>query len=82
MGATDAGVAAIMKRVIRHIMSAEVAPDLFFRPVSDGVDFHQPELGVPLDLERDDSSGSLVAADARDPCGQLAELLPERFDLP
>ena len=48
MGAADAGIVLIVKRVVWHAVIVDVAPNLPGRPVHDGIDLDQAELSVPL----------------------------------
>jgi hypothetical protein len=72
MSATYARVTAVVQNVIRRLVRADVVPDLIGIPVSDGIDFHQPEFFIPLDFAGVSASGCLIAADAGDPGLQLA----------
>src|ERR1700760_4448031 len=47
-GAADAGIALGMQRIHRHIMSAEVIPDILLRPIRERVEFLQPVLRIPF----------------------------------
>src|SRR5271155_1986212 len=81
MRAANARIAPVMKGVIRHIMGADVAPDLIGSPVGNRVDLYQAKFCIPFNFARSRPRGSLVAANARDPRPQLAQLATQRFDL-
>jgi len=64
VGATNARVALIVQRVIRHVVLMDVAPHLLRIPVHDWIDFHQAKFGIPLDLVSGSAVQCLVPANA------------------
>ena len=81
MRATDARIILIVKRVIRHAVFPEIAPNLLRSPVGERIHFDQSKFRVPLDLAYGFTRRGLVAADAGDPCVQFLELAAERLNL-
>src|SRR4029077_14654307 len=79
MGASYARVIAVVQRVIRDVVLANVMPNLLGRPVRDRVDLHELELRVPLHFAGRGSCGGLIPADCCDPRPQLGEFLFKRF---
>src|SRR5690349_1006282 len=65
--AADAGIAAVVQRIIGDIVLGDEVPDILFRPVQERVDLHQLELGIPLHDGRLASVRGLVLADGADP---------------
>lgn len=65
--APNAGIPAIVQRIVRKIVVMDIAPDFRVRPVGERVDLDQVKLRVPRDLESAGPGRSLVATDAGDP---------------
>src|SRR5579871_2871433 len=81
MRAADAGIAAVMQRVVVEPALVDVAPHLLRCPVGERVDFDQVELGVPSEFLRRGTGGGLFAADAGDPGTQSRQLAAQRLNL-
>src|SRR5579883_1895469 len=73
--AADAGVAAVVERIVRDVVGEQVVPDVLVAPGSDGVDLDQLKFAVPLDLAGVSARRSLVTPDGGDPCAQRGELV-------
>src|SRR5262245_17262177 len=67
--ATDARVALVVKRVVRHVVVNDELPDVVLGPPQERVHFHEVELGVPLDHASGMAVLGLVAANSADPRG-------------
>src|SRR5690242_18147968 len=65
--AADAGVPLGMECIHRHIMSAEVIPDILLRPIGEGIEFLQPVLCIPFFHSDIAPSGRLATAQPGDP---------------
>jgi hypothetical protein len=81
MGASNAGIPAIMQRVVGKVVVVDITPDLRRAPVGERVDLHQMKLCVPVYLKRAGPLRSLVATDTGDPRPQLRKLLSQGFYL-
>jgi hypothetical protein len=79
--AADRRVAAIVQRVVRHVVGVEVTPDVVVGPRDERVDLDQAELLVVLDDARAGALGGLVAADRRDPGVEADQRVLQRHDL-
>src|SRR5262249_39756974 len=65
--AADAGIAALMKGVVGHVVGAQVLPDLLGRPARKGVHLDQFEALVGLHHAGPGPVPGLIAPDRRDP---------------
>src|SRR5271157_5571212 len=81
VGASNARITLVVKRIVRYVVRPDVVPHLFPFPVGQGVEFDQAKLGIPLELARVGAGRRLVTADSRDPSVKFTELLGERLDL-
>src|SRR5215469_6926500 len=81
MSAANARVVEIMQRVVRNTVLVNVVPNVLIRPVSNRIDFDEPELPIPFNLFRGSPEYSLIATDRRDPGSQFCELLFQRLNL-
>jgi len=69
--AADGRVTAVMERIVRHVMGANVGPDVLGAPIGERVEFGEAVRGVEL-LERQVASRDrLLAPLAGDPRGSL-----------
>ena len=75
MRASDAGIMAVVQRVVREIVFADVLPDSVVSPVCQGIDLQQVKLFIPLYFAGAGTSGSLIATDGRSPRPQPSQLL-------
>lgn len=82
MSATNAGIFAVVQRVVWRVMLADVLPYLLGIPVGEGVNFHQTKFFIPFNFAGAGTGSGLIAADAGDPGPQFAQLATQRFDLP
>src|SRR5450755_1526683 len=60
MGAANAGVVAVVQRIIRNVVLVNVTPNHWGRPISQRIDFYQLKLDVPLNLSGIGADRSLV----------------------
>ena len=67
MGASNAGIIAIVQRVIWYVVLVDVTPDHFGSPVCNGIDLDQLKLRIPFQLVSVGSRGGLISADRSDP---------------
>src|SRR5258708_7113675 len=81
MGAPNAGISAIMERVVGKVVVVDITPDLRRAPVGERVDLHQMKFCVPVYLKRAGPLWGLVAADTGHPCPQLRKLFSQGFYL-
>src|SRR5215471_18473597 len=65
--AADAGIILVMEGIIGNIMLRDEGPDVLFGPTEQRIDFHQRELGIPLDNAGSSTVGGLVAANGANP---------------
>src|SRR5690606_13175169 len=87
--ATDADEAALMQRVERHVVRAQIVPDLGARVPGERVELDQARALAAFEavVELDDGQVAarpriLIAALPRDPCTQRLEVAPQRGHLP
>src|SRR5689334_10424600 len=78
--AADRAVALVVEPVIRHVVLAEVAPDLHFRPGGERIELLQAVHRVELLLGQLGAPGRLLAALAGDPRPLAGERELERLD--
>ena len=81
VSAADTGIALVVKRIVRYVVRPDVVPHFVPFPVSEGVEFDQSKLSIPLEFARVGAGRSLVATDAGDPGVEFTELVGERLDL-
>ena len=67
--AANTGVAAIVERVVWHVMLSDVLPDVRVGPCRQGIELHQLKLVVPLHQTGMGAGWRLIPADAGDPGG-------------
>src|SRR5579864_6708421 len=79
--AADAGIAAIMERVVRYRMLADVTPDVLVGPVGQRIEFLQAVLRVPFLNCQVAASHRLGATLAGDPRVLAGERASQRLDL-
>src|SRR6056297_3414909 len=65
--ATDAGIAAVVQRVVGNVVVRDHRPDVFLGPIRQRADFYQLKLVVPADDRRLGTIGTLVATDRAGP---------------
>ena len=76
MRAPDAGIIAVVQRVVGKVMSADVLPNFFRSPIGQRIDLHHTKLHVPPELAGTGALRRLIAADGGEPGAQLGQLLP------
>src|SRR4029079_309081 len=81
VGAADRRVAAVVQRVVRNAVLADVVPDVALRPVGQRVQLPQPEALVPGELRGALAVARVTAADAGNPAVDRGESLAHRLDL-
>src|SRR4051812_31862229 len=79
--ATQRRIAAIVQRVVRHVLLADVLPDLVERPVHERAEFPDAVGRVERALGHVAARAGLLAAQARDPALLAGERAAQRFDL-
>lgn len=67
MGASNAGIIAVVQRVIGYIVLADVTPHHLGSPVGDGIDLDQLKLRIPFQFVSVSSRCGLLSADRSDP---------------
>src|SRR6478672_13932005 len=81
MCATDAGVIAVMERVVRNIILHHITPHHFASPISQRADLHQTEFRVPIYFANRSALSGLSAANRGDPGIKRRQLPPQWLDL-
>src|SRR6185503_13153141 len=81
MSAADAGIAAVVQRIVRNVVSRDVLPHLRFAPASQWIDLHEPPLIVPFDDASGRALESLIAANRGDPRAAISQCFTERLEL-
>src|SRR5215470_19076051 len=81
MGATDARVATVMKRVIGQIVSNYIPPDISPAPANQRIDFDAIPSAIPFNNLGQGSGWRLFAANSRNPCVKPFERHLEWLDL-
>src|ERR1700730_4161195 len=76
MGASNAGIAAIVQRIVGQVVVMDVTPDFCGGPIDERVDLDQMKLRVPLHFESAGARRGLIATDAGHPRAQPRELVP------
>src|SRR5215210_1160923 len=66
--AADAGIAAIVQRVVRHVVRSDVLPDVVVGPVGERVNLHEGVGSVPLDFVNRRACDGLLASETGHPC--------------
>src|SRR5437667_306490 len=66
--ATDAGIAAIVQRIVWHIVLGDERPHVALGPVKQRIDFHQVEFCVPLNDGSLGAIAGLILANGANPC--------------
>src|SRR6516164_6109905 len=61
--ATDAGIALVVKRIIRNVVLGDESPNVLVGPAQEWIDLGQSELFVPLDDAGGGAMNGLVAPD-------------------
>src|SRR5271157_1212743 len=79
MRAPDAGIIAVVQRVVGKVMIADVFPNLFRSPIGQRIDLNHPKLRVPAELAGAGALRRLIAADGGEPGVQLGEFLSQRL---
>src|SRR5262249_40753656 len=82
MGATDARIAAVMKRVVGEPVSDDIPPNVSPAPANEGIDLDPIPLAVPFDNFGEGAMGRLLAANRRHPCVKPFEGQLKWFELP
>ena len=82
MRAAQAGIIAVMQRVVRNVVLADVLPYCFGCPVGERVYFHQLEFRIPLNFLSMGAVRRLISANGGNPGLQLGQLSAQGFDLP
>ena len=67
VGAANAGIMAIVQRIVRHVMESNVRPDIVDAPLRQWIELDQPEFMIPLDQSGIRPGRSLIAPNSRDP---------------
>ena len=75
------GIILFMKRVVGHVVGANIFPDVFPSPIREWIHLYESKFFVPLNFLGIRASGSLIAANPGGPRGEVAELGLERLDL-
>ena len=82
MRASQAGIIAVMQRVVRNVVLADVLPYCFGCPVGERVYFHQLEFRIPLNFLSVCAVRRLISANGGNPGFELGQLAAQGFDLP
>jgi hypothetical protein len=82
MRASQTGIIAVMQRVVRNGVLADVLPYCFGCPVGERVYFHQLEFRIPLNFLSMCAVKRLISANGGNPGLQLGQLSAQGFDLP
>ena len=78
--ATDGRKSLRVQRIRRHVVFADVIPNLFFAPVGERIDFNQVEFLIGADNRGGGALGRLVAANRRNPGVETGDGLLQRHD--
>src|SRR3954465_2910928 len=70
--ASNRGIAPIVKRVVWDVVVLDVAPDLLFVPVGEGVQLPETEPLIPAELRRARPGARVDPANPRNPAADLA----------
>src|SRR4051812_39657301 len=79
--AADRRVAAVVERVVRHVVAEQVVPHVALAPVRQRVRLPEPVPQVPVDLLGAAPRGCLLAPQTGDPAVDVRESALERRDL-
>src|SRR5688572_7587918 len=77
--ATDAGISAIVQRVVRHVLFSNVLPHIFARPVDERVHLDESVPFVPLDLVHRRACDRLLPPQAGHPGIETGERAAQRL---
>src|SRR5687767_9418932 len=79
--ASNARILPLVQGVVGHVVHPDIRPDVLCAPSRQWVDLHELKLRVPFHDPRVRARGRLIAANAGDPRGIVAENPVERLDL-
>src|SRR5207244_1494099 len=80
--ATDARIALIVQRVVRHFMLGHEGPNILLGPAQQRIDFDQAELRIPLNDLGNRPVFGLVATDGAEPSVIAGHFAAKGQDLP